>query len=234
MDLVEFSVSNYRSITSAHKIKLGNYTVLVGKNNEGKSNLLNALNAAMNIMMYHRVKMNRFEEFFNWEKDFPLQLRGRKSGLMSIFKLHFKLKPEELDEFHSISGIRGNEDIPVSIKVGRDNIPDIEIPKRGSSSYNRKSNEIIKFISERIEYNYIQAIRTDEMAKRTLTSLIYRQLLSLEDDPDYLSAQNKLIELQQNLLDKLSAQLVEPLKVFLPSVNQFMTNLKQNITSHPK
>lgn len=51
MDLVEFSVSNYRSITSAHKIKLGNYTVLVGKNNEGKSNLLNALDAAMNIMM---------------------------------------------------------------------------------------------------------------------------------------------------------------------------------------
>lgn len=36
MDLVEFSVSNYRSITSAHKIKLGNYTVLVGKNNEGR------------------------------------------------------------------------------------------------------------------------------------------------------------------------------------------------------
>lgn len=36
MKLVEFSVSNYRSITSAHKIKLQNFTVLVGKNNEGK------------------------------------------------------------------------------------------------------------------------------------------------------------------------------------------------------
>ncbi len=47
MKLVEFSVTNYRSITVANKIKLHDCTVLVGKNNEGKSNLLNALNVAM-------------------------------------------------------------------------------------------------------------------------------------------------------------------------------------------
>ena len=45
MKLVEFSVTNFRSIT--HKIKLQDMTVLVGKNNEGKSNLLTALNVAM-------------------------------------------------------------------------------------------------------------------------------------------------------------------------------------------
>ena len=53
MKLVEFSVSNYRSITSAHKIKLQNFTVLVGKNNEGKSNLLTAMNVAMKALMNH-------------------------------------------------------------------------------------------------------------------------------------------------------------------------------------
>lgn len=226
MDLVEFSVSNYRSITSAHKIKLGNYTVLVGKNNEGKSNLLNALDAAMNIMM--RCSNHGYREvFFDWERDFPLQLRERKSanGLVSIFKLNFKLKNEELEEFHRITGIRGNEDIPVSIKIGRNNSPDIEIPKKGSSSYKKESDKIIEFISERIEYNYIQAIRTDDMAKRTLASLIYRQLLSLEDEQDYLSAQRKINELQQNLLDKLSTQLLEPLQIFLPSIHDIKIQL---------
>ena len=39
MKLVSFSVTNYRSITKAHKISLGQYTVLLGKNNEGKSNI---------------------------------------------------------------------------------------------------------------------------------------------------------------------------------------------------
>lgn len=35
MKLSDFSVVNYRSITTARKIKTNNMTVLVGKNNEG-------------------------------------------------------------------------------------------------------------------------------------------------------------------------------------------------------
>jgi len=42
MRLIRFSVLNYRSITTAHKIEMSNLTVLVGKNNEGKSNILRA------------------------------------------------------------------------------------------------------------------------------------------------------------------------------------------------
>lgn len=51
MKLVEFSVTNFRSITKAHKINLQDMTVLVGKNNEGKSNLLTALNIAMRAIL---------------------------------------------------------------------------------------------------------------------------------------------------------------------------------------
>lgn len=50
MNLSYFTVSNYRSITDAYKIDLQNLTVLIGKNNEGKSNLINSLNLAMNIL----------------------------------------------------------------------------------------------------------------------------------------------------------------------------------------
>lgn len=59
MKLVEFSVKNYRSITDAHRIVLQNKTVLVGKNNEGKSNLLTALNTAMKAMIFHSVEDER-------------------------------------------------------------------------------------------------------------------------------------------------------------------------------
>lgn len=50
MRLSSFSVVNYRSITNARKIQTNNMTVLVGKNNEGKSNILRALTLAMDIM----------------------------------------------------------------------------------------------------------------------------------------------------------------------------------------
>jgi putative ATP-dependent endonuclease of OLD family len=50
MRLVSFSVQNYRSITKANKIKVGQSTVIVGPNNEGKSNVLRALVTAMKVI----------------------------------------------------------------------------------------------------------------------------------------------------------------------------------------
>jgi AAA15 family ATPase/GTPase len=52
MRLTYFTVSNYRSITTAYKLELKGVTVLIGKNNEGKSNLINALNLAMEKIHY--------------------------------------------------------------------------------------------------------------------------------------------------------------------------------------
>lgn len=228
MDLIEFSVTNYRSITAANKIKLHDFTVLVGKNNEGKSNLLNALNVAMTVMMSYafRSSKNRLNpSIYDWERDFPVQYQNRAKSLESIFKLNIRLKPEELEDFHSITGIRGNEDIPVSIKIGPENRPIVEIPKRGSSSYNRQSVKITQFISERLHFNYIQAIRTEQMAKITLSRLISAQMESLKDNSEYIAAIDKIQNLQQELLDGISAQLLEPLKEFLPSITDVKINL---------
>ena len=66
MKLKEFSVEKYRSITTASKIKLQDFTVLVGKNNEGKSNLMNALNIAMeSLKKYQRVYHYSIDEMFD-------------------------------------------------------------------------------------------------------------------------------------------------------------------------
>ncbi len=223
MKLVEFSVSNYRSITTAHKIKLKNLTVLVGKNNEGKSNLLRALNVAMSAVVVHsRQRIARTglytRKIYNWEQDFPIQYQQRKNGLESIFKLNFRLENEELGQFHSQLGIRGNEDIPISVKIGRDNLPKIEVPKRGSSSYNRKSREITEFISTRIAINYIQAVRTETMALNALRDAIKGELSLLRDNKEYVKAQRVVYDLQQEALNRISQQLIEPLNVFLPNL----------------
>ena len=226
MKLIEFSVTNYRSVTTAHKIPMKNLTVLVGKNNEGKSNILSALSVAMRAVMLHSriggiprpLRGNRFGMDFDWERDFPIQFQERKSGLESIFRLNFRLEDNELFEFHTITGIRGNEDIPISVKIGKENIPRVEVPKRGSPAYNKKSAIITDFISKRISFNYIQAIRTEGMAINALSDAIYDGLLALRDNPDYLEAQRRVNELQQNMLDEMSSQLLEPLQAFLPSV----------------
>lgn len=226
MKLVNFSVTNYRSITTAHKINLQNLTVLVGKNNEGKSNLLTALNVAMTTLMHHgsiggkMLSRRRYNNLYEWERDFPIQLRDRtsKNGLESIFKLEFRLESGELAEFQSETGIRGNEDIPITIKISRENTIKIEVPKRGSSSYNKKSGQIANFISKRISFNYIQAVRTENMALNVLRDVIFQELNSLTQNDDYNQSVAKINELQQEILDGISSQLVEPLKVFLPQL----------------
>ena len=226
MKLKEFSVTNYRSITSAHKISMQNFTVLVGKNNEGKSNLLTALNVAMtSIMLYCRkptgVNVSRYKnDIYEWERDFPIQFRERKNGLESIFKLVFKLDENELQEFHLETKTRGNDEIPISIKIGRDNVPKVDIPKRGSSSYTKNSRIVTEFITKRISFNYIQAIRTDRMAINTLQNAILNELQTLKNNPEYVEAQEKVDLLEQKVLDNMSQKLLAPLSTFLPNLKQ--------------
>ena len=226
MKIVEFSVTNYRSVTTAHKIPMQNLTVLVGKNNEGKSNILSALNVAMRAVMLHSRRADiprqhlgrRYGMDYDWARDFPIQFQNRKSGLESIFRLNFRLEENELAEFHTVTGIRGNEDIPISVKIGKDNMPKVEVPKRGSPAYNKKSAIITEFISKRISFNYIQAVRTEGMAINALSDAIHLGLLALKDNPDYMDAQRRVYEFQQGVLDEMSAQLLEPLQTFLPSI----------------
>lgn len=228
MKLVEFSVTNYRSITAAHKIKLNDLTVLVGKNNEGKSNLLNALDVAMNAVIMHSDIDDEYQNYkfyyesehcYDWQKDFPIQYQNRSRGVESIFKLQFQLEGEELNEFHSQMGIRGNDAIPICVKFGKDNKAKIEVPKRGSSSYNKRSKEITKFISKKISFNYIQAVRTDEMAIDALENAIFGELKNLNSDETYKQALLNVNKIEEGVLNKIAQQLKEPLGSFLPNIH---------------
>ena len=145
MKLVSFSVTNYRSITKAHKISLGQYTVLLGKNNEGKSNISNALNCAMNILLAHsKMTRVRYNREYNWIRDFPIQLQSGKRNLQSKFRLEFILNDDELADFYSIVGSKLNGTVTIEISIGSDNKAEIIVPKRGknASMLTRKSDII--------------------------------------------------------------------------------------------
>jgi predicted ATP-dependent endonuclease of OLD family len=207
--------------------------VLIGKNNEGKSNLLNALNVAMEILILHG-RLNGafvrgdgfglfgpFSELYNWKRDFPIQLQSRKRGSTdSVFYLHFMLEEDEIADFKQTTGCHGNENIPIMITVGKTNEPKIEVPKKGSSSYNKKSAIIAKYISQRISFNYIQAIRTGKMAKARIQDILMEEIRALENHEEYKAAVEKVYELQQTVLDKISEKVVDSLEEFLPQIKK--------------
>ena len=79
--------------------------------------------------------------------------------------------------------------------------------------------------------NYIQAVRTDEMAINELRNVIVEELLTLEDEPEYIEAWEKIDALEKNALDRIADSLVVPLKVFLPSLQNVSIIKKQYYTN---
>lgn len=220
MKLILFSVTNYRSVTKAHKIEIKDKTVLVGKNNEGKSNILKALNLSMEILIKHSRPSPFIKIPYNWQVDFPIQLQSRKSGLQSIFRLQFELNESELVEFTDKIGSKLNGIIEIEIKIDRESKFEITVPKKGknATALTTKSSKIANFISQRIGFNYIPTIRTENHVIRIIQESLDQELATLEHDEDYIKSMKKIADLQQELLDSIAERIKDPLTEFLPSI----------------
>lgn len=225
--LVNFSVTNFRSITSAHKIAISDTTVLIGKNNEGKSNLLKALQVSMELLQFHafaergNTRTRHAEsDAYSWRRDFPIQLQDRKGVSQTIFKLEFLLDEDEIAQFKKEMGSNLNGSLPLELRVGRDNRTDIKLRKPGKNTraLSDKSGKIADFVGRRIHFNYIPAIRTDTEALEVISRMLSSELRLLESEKEYQDALSVIAKLQQPILESLAARLQVPLAEFLPSI----------------
>ena len=242
MKLTKFSVTNFRSITTAHDIKISDSTILIGKNNEGKSNVLKALSVAMNLLAEHRYhdrnanlkrrhtrqrvgyRMN--EGLYDWKRDFPVSLQSRERGTKSIFKLDFEFSDDECTEFKNSTGSKSNGHLPIVITFDKNNDFVIKIPKRGVS-LDAKIPKIARFIGKRISFNYIPAVRTTEEAMRVVERMLSQRLRKLEEDPNYIDALSALKKLQKPVLEKLASEIKDPLNSFLPQIKAVEINISE-------
>ncbi len=242
MELVNFSVTNYRSITTAYKVSVSNTTVLIGRNNEGKSNLLKALDVGMKSLQRHAIEARRGRavsrnmtrrdsQSYDWERDFPINLQLRTSGTQTIIRLEFLLTEDEINEFKDTIKSSLNGILPIIVKIGKNSIPTIEVSKKGkgSKTLNSKSGQIAEFIAKKIVFNYIPAVRTDQEALDVVSRMLAQRLRVLEDQPDYIQALQTIKNLQQPILDNLSERIKEPLQEFLPGIKSVSIEIPENM-----
>lgn len=229
MKLINFSVRNFRSITTAPKIQMNNMTVLVGKNNEGKSNILRALSLAMDIMKMYAIQRNpnrRLGSQYVWERDYPISLQESRPKGYSLIDLTFELTEGELQAIRELTGIRLNSYLPVRVSVNGEEFK-IDIPKRGTSAFSNNKLKIIDFVCNKIDFNFIPAVRTDSDAIRVINELIEKELRTIEENPDYVNATATIEQLQKNILDGIAGQILNPLQTFLPSVSEIQINIQK-------
>lgn len=248
MKIISFSVQNYRSIVKTNKIEIKDKAILIGKNNEGKSNLLKSLVVSMNMILNNsrskpRIISSRLRHYdentFFWERDFPLQLRENRIKV-TTFKLVFQLSEQDIIDFKSKVNSTVNGIIALNIVIGEDNVPRFKIQKGGryGAAFNEKVNAITSFIAGKINVNYIPAIRTDDDTMNIIRNMLSDQLSTIEDDEDYISAIKIIKEKQESVLNQISIDIKLSLNEFLPDIKKVdivmsdddrMVSLRRNV-----
>lgn len=238
MQLTYFTVSNYRSITNAYKLDLQNMTILIGKNNEGKSNLIKALNLAMEIVRFSGNFRRQIipHQLYVWRDDFPvgLQNKSKLKNKSTEFRLDFKLNDEEIATFFEKVGSNINGDLSVYIEIKQDDTFSITVPKRGknATALSSKIENISQFICDNISLQYIPAIRSESDAYDVISNIIESEFQQTEDE-EYKKAQEYIEKYQKKKLKELSNRIKEPLAVFMPSIKTVSLSLEDRFSRKP-
>src|SRR5690348_7017887 len=230
MKLVSFSVDKFRSITRARKLSIQDLTILIGPNNEGKSNILRAFVTVLDIVsglstisVYRgrirtHLPMMR-QQAYEWDRDFPVSLQSKYPEGESVFNLEFQLTEKEIGEFRS--EVRSSLDghLPIQITVGKKE-PGFKITKRGpgGGALSRKAQAIAEFIGKRFEFQYIPAVRTVDEAESVILRMVERELRTVEGNPSYKAALEEVLKQYEPVLSRLSASITDTLKGFLPRI----------------
>lgn len=248
MRLSRVSVRKYRSIDKAADFDVDDFTVLVGPNNQGKSNLLRAAVLAMEVIdgwpglprgaqagsevptdlvlrSNHRAFMrNRRgnagrDVGYNWELDFPLFARDRRGGQRStVVHLDFELSADEQSAFRDETGISINQKLPLEVSL-KERTVTLSIPKSGRGSHKEKAREIARFVTERITLLHIPAVRTGSTALGIAEEILASRRRQLLRSAEYAEVLKQLEQLDQTVVADVESVLQKTLTRFIPGTD---------------
>lgn len=244
MKLVEFSVERYRSIIKKSTVTIKDRTVIIGPNNEGKSNVLRALVVALRTLeasssffvgfgnsRRRRVpghliihQLSRADIPFDWTNDYPHSLLGstdKPEHLEPIcFNLLFEMNEKERKELSSrIRKDFDRQQISFSIKIdGTDD--SVEITNNFETTPSDNSILIANYITRRINICYIDAVRTASTAYDSIRRLLSIETENIDESKQYQDHLKKISKLYRKKFQKMSSKLTDSLKTFVPSIIQ--------------
>ncbi len=233
MQLSYVSIENYRSITNAHKIEPSNLTVLVGKNNEGKSNIVKAIALGMDIleiMKYSYRNPISLRGLYDWCRDFPIDLQNsnKLKNKNTKIRFDFLLNSAEIGELYDIIGSNINGELSIFISINEQNKLSVTVPKRGKNAraLSSKITLISRFICEHFEVQYIPAIRSEDDAISVMSNMINTELENINDE-HYNDCLEYIQKKQSEIIDELSRSSTQDLKKFLPQIKSVQLQLNQ-------
>ena len=236
MKLVSFSLQNFRSIQKAEKISLGSMTILVGPNNEGKSNILRGLVAGVEMLTMSPAQIMarsrggvvservvttiHSRELYDWYRDFPISLQKRSPNGRTVFDFEFELSSAEVDQFKQDVKSNLNGLLPIRLSLGHGGEASFEVRKqgRGAATLSKKRAAIARFVASHLNLREIPSVRTASAAMQLVDEMVSRELRVLERTQEYRKAVEDISALQEPTLTRLSTTVRSMLSTFLPDV----------------
>ncbi|GEK81354.1 hypothetical protein ABA31_27050 [Agrococcus baldri] len=247
MRITEATVGNYRSIGRQTHFALSDLTTLIGPNNEGKSNLLRSLALGLRVIdawgrlpehitgtgelsgrqvalvydsFHPRRRPDRHRDVnYDWTSDYPLSKQATKSPQPTLVRITFSLTNEEVSEFRELTGLSNNGALPIELKFSRAKTSlQVVKPGKGAKGYASKASVIAKFVSERIDYVIVPAVRTMEQAMDLLNQLASLRLSELAQTDAYRDALRQVDELRSSVVESVQSDLKETISTYLANV----------------
>lgn len=224
MQLTHFAIQDYRSITKAVFDELANVTTLIGPNNEGKSNILEAIKICLELLRSEqivggsqKVRIRVAQSSYDWESDYPVKKQNSNPEGVSTFDLHFQLSGDEAIRFQSVVKSKLNGILPIQLRFNSGPYVEFRVakPGKGGAALSKKGATICRFISENLDFAHVPAIRTAETSQELVNDLVARELRLLERDVEYSKLQAQLTALQKPILDSIALKIKENLKGIL-------------------
>jgi 5S rRNA maturation endonuclease (ribonuclease M5) len=161
----------------------------------------------------------RRPERYKWKDDFPISLQSTKPKGESAFELEFELDEGEIADFKKEIRSSLNGTLPLRISVGREGWS-IVVRKKGpgGKTLTSKSAKIASFVSKRVQFKYIPAIRTATLADEVVAPMVSKELQAVEALPEYMAAVEQIAKLQEPVLDQLASSVKSIMKAFLPDL----------------
>ena len=241
MKISNLTVENFRSITKANQLPISDLTILIGKNNEGKSNILKALVIGLNQISSRSSGYRRRNIYgrhrdtdtisYDFERDFPLNIPKTENSESRII-IDFEMTDVEKQRLKRITGTLWKENLRIGFTYHQDTIKVLisdtaKLSQKSTTKIFTLRHNIFAWVAEKIEVSYIPAIRDSEKTIEIVDFMIAEQLSVLEYNKKYKSLMSKLAKLQKPILDSMSKSLTEGVSDFLPDVKEIKLDSKR-------
>ncbi|MCR8944956.1 AAA family ATPase [Streptomyces sp. OUCMDZ-4982] len=229
MQLSGLSVKNYRSIKQTPRLSFGELAVLVGPNNEGKSNILRAAVMGMRILRRFGMMGSAIptspntrissRQYYDWFEDYPKDLQEKTPNGSTIIDFWFELDDKEKSLFKSRIGVSLKTELPIRLTVNRH--VDFTVRKQGpgKETLNRKSAQVASFVGRHLRIEYVGSVRTADDATDVIREILRERITEALDAEQYDSLVSQLSVAVTNAIKPLSIELRETLKDFIPDIS---------------